>query len=121
MRFKRPGWDHGRIRPLGLHELGKKKNSHQSEGDSLQPDHVHRKVPFRAIIRLHGPRVPSIPFAGNYRVYPSLLCPFQFPNTMCFGVDSSAGAGERFQLLDTLEWVYHARNGLATQEVSDES
>jgi hypothetical protein len=36
-------------------------------------------------------------------------------------VGSSAGAGERFQLLDTLEWVYHARNGLATQEVSDES
>jgi hypothetical protein len=63
---------------------------------------------------------PSLPFAGNYRVNPSLLCPFQFPNTMRFSEDSSAGAGERFQLLDTGEWVYHAPNSLATQEGSDE-
>ena|GEM_PF-108592 len=59
---------------------------------------------------------PSLPFAGNYRVNPSLLCPFQFPNTMRFSEDSSAGAGERFQLLDTGEWVYHAPNSLAAQE-----
>src|SRR3984893_10381225 len=54
MRFQRPGRDDGWIRPLGLYELSKKKHNHQSESDSLHPDHIHRMIPFVAPSRRLG-------------------------------------------------------------------
>src|ERR1700686_2285905 len=78
VRFQRPGRDDGWIRPLGLHELSEKKHSHQCESDSLQPDHIHRKIPFRGVIPL------------PLRVHPQFSSRDKIDSTIVYPVDPNS-------------------------------